>query len=96
MIGDTPPLSLSLQAGGVAISSLAFWMTSVIIFIIFINLTPCVPLSLKGEGDEYVLKGFHPFKPPSFTVMANPISLSLRAEGVAISAVGYFWRLLRG
>ncbi len=28
------------------------------------NLTPSVPLSLKGEGEGLVLKGFHPFNLP--------------------------------
>jgi hypothetical protein len=29
-------------------------MTSVIIFIIFTNLTPCIPLSFRGEGEDIV------------------------------------------
>jgi len=34
---------------------------------IFGDLTPCVPLSLKGEGEGLVLKGFHPFNLPHLT-----------------------------
>jgi len=34
---------------------------------LFIDLTPLIPLSLKGEGEGLVLKGFHPFNLPSLT-----------------------------
>jgi len=35
---------------------------------LFTNLTPFIPLSLKGEGDEILERGLHPslaFTPPS-------------------------------
>jgi len=31
---------------------------------VFINLTPFIPLSAKGEGEGEVLKGLRPFKLP--------------------------------
>jgi len=34
---------------------------------LLIDLTPFIPLSLKGEGEGLVLKGFHPFNLPHLT-----------------------------
>jgi len=31
---------------------------------VFINLTPFIPLSLKGEGEEILERGFTPLKHP--------------------------------
>ena len=46
-------------------------MASVIIFIIFTNLTPLIPLSFVRRGGGDFLKGFHPFKLPTFTVITS-------------------------
>jgi len=34
---------------------------------LLIDLTPFIPLSLKGEGEGLVLKGVHPFNLPHLT-----------------------------
>jgi hypothetical protein len=41
-------------------------MASVIIFIIFTNLTPCVPLSFQGEGEGYIREASPLFDSPFF------------------------------
>jgi len=33
------------------------------LFILFINLTPLIPLSFKGEGEETLERGFTPLLP---------------------------------
>ena len=44
----------------------------------FTNLTPYIPLSFKGEGDEIYREGFH----PSLTYTGALNSLPLLREGV--------------
>ncbi|MCL0091867.1 hypothetical protein M1N59_01205 [Dehalococcoidales bacterium] len=41
----------------------------------FINLTPFIPLSFKGEGEDLFLKGLRPFKLPLLN------NLGLHSEG---------------
>jgi len=38
---------------------------------LFINLTPFIPLSFKGEGEGLVLKGLRPFKLPLINDLAD-------------------------
>ncbi|MBA7484503.1 hypothetical protein ES707_20030 [subsurface metagenome] len=57
-------------------------------FILFCDLTPCIPLSLKGEGEGLVLKGFHPFNLPHLTkerrkVLERGADASLKHSHVA-------------
>jgi hypothetical protein len=45
--------------------------TIVLLANIIDNLTPCIPLSFKGGGEELFLKGLHPFNLP---LINNPLS----------------------